>query len=412
MGRLMNYFRGMATVGATGLFPERLVNLCAREGVEFWGLEWLDEYHIRLTVRRRDLKRLRELTERANCSVEVEGSRGLPDFLLRFRRRYAFLIGLAFSLCAVAVLSRFVLTIDVVGNERVSTAAILDQLRLAGVRPGVYGPSIDREQVAQEALLGLEELAWMGINLHGTRLEIIVRENVPPPERVDESGYYHVISKADGIITHLEAELGEAVVQEGDTVTKGETLISGTVTIQPPIYSDLPVRTYQTHARGRIWARTWRTLTAEIPLEASGKTYTGEESDDWFLVVFGRRIEIFRNSSISWPFYDKITSVYQGTLYDNTKLPFYLVRETLRAYEPTACAVNQESAQQLLETALLNRLDDLMGGEGQVMTEQFSARAADGKLSVSLLAECREEIGMEIPGEPEPSAIQSGVESP
>ena len=175
MKRLMNFLRGMVTLSVTGPFPERLINLCAQEEIDFWAVTWLDMNTLRLTTRRRTLALLGELAERVGCQVQVEGSRGLPDFLLRFRKRYAFLVGLTLSLCAVAVLSRFVLTIEVTGNERVPTAVILTQLRQLGVKPGVYGPSIDRQQVAQEALLELEELSWMGINLHGTRLEVIVR---------------------------------------------------------------------------------------------------------------------------------------------------------------------------------------------------------------------------------------------
>ena len=41
MKRLMNFLRGMADLRVTGLFPERLINLCAQNGVEFWGVEWL-----------------------------------------------------------------------------------------------------------------------------------------------------------------------------------------------------------------------------------------------------------------------------------------------------------------------------------------------------------------------------------
>ena len=55
MKRLMNFLRGMADLRVTGLFPERLINLCAQNGVEFWGVEWLDEHTLRLTVRRRHL---------------------------------------------------------------------------------------------------------------------------------------------------------------------------------------------------------------------------------------------------------------------------------------------------------------------------------------------------------------------
>ena len=115
----------------------------------------------------------------------------------------------------MCVLSKFVLTIDVTGNETVPTARILSQLRLEGVRPGVYGPGLDRKAIAQRALRELEELSWMSINLYGTRLEVVVREAVESPEIVDDEGFYDVVSEADGIITQVEPLAGEAAVQEG-----------------------------------------------------------------------------------------------------------------------------------------------------------------------------------------------------
>ena len=98
--------------------------------------------------------------------LQVERSRGLPAFLGRFRTRYAFLVGLTLSLCAVSFLSRFVLTIQVTGNQEIPTAVILSQLRQQGIRPGVYGPAIDRTQAAQEAVLALDGLAWMLSLIH------------------------------------------------------------------------------------------------------------------------------------------------------------------------------------------------------------------------------------------------------
>ena len=411
MKRLMNYLRGTADVTVTGPFPERLLNLCAQNGVEFWGVEWLDGTTLRLTTRRRAVGRLRELAPRAGCEAGAADSRGLPDFLLRFRTRYAFLAGLALSLLAVAFLSRFVLVIQVTGNEKVPTGVILSQLNRLGVRPGVYGPALDRQQIAQEALLGLEGLSWMGMNLHGTRLEVIVREEVEPPERLDESGYYDVVAGADGLILQVEAEEGQAAVAEGDTVAEGEVLISGLVTLEPPQYSDQPARYYQTHARGRVWARTWRTLTASIPLETAVKDYTGEEASAWSLVLLGRRIEIFGNSSISWPFYDKITSVRQASLPGGTELPLYLYRETARAYQPRTVTVDLAAAQDLLEEQLERQLEQLVGEEGTVESVQFTARVEDGALQVTAVAECREEIGREVPSSvPIPGGNNSGTQ--
>lgn len=87
--------------------------------------------------------------------------------------------------------------------------------------------------MAQEAQLALDDLAWMGINLHGTRLEVSVRETIPPAEGVDESGCWDVVAKTAGLITHIEAERGQAKVIEGDTVAAGEVLIAGNVAMEP-----------------------------------------------------------------------------------------------------------------------------------------------------------------------------------
>lgn len=399
MKRLMNFLQGVVVLTAAGMFPERLINLCAQERIDFWAVEWLDERTIRLTTRRRTLTRLRQLAERAGCTVAIEGSRGLPDFLIRFRTRYAFLVGLALSLCAVMVLSRFVLTIEVTGNAQVPTAVILAQLRQLGIRPGIYGPSIDRQQVAQEAMLQLEELAWMGINLHGTRLEVIVREAVPRPERIDETEHHDVIAEADGLITHVEAELGDAKVKEGDIVLAGDVLISGTVTMEPPIYSDLPARYYQTHARGRVWARTWRTLTAVIPLESSVKEYTGEQKQAWSLNVMGQRVRLFGHApnQSSW---DRETMARQLVLPGEVALPIVLIRETSREYQCTTAELNLDGAQALLEKHLAARLAALVGEDGKIEQTTYSARVEHGVLRVSLQAECQEEIGKEVPGMP------------
>jgi len=399
MRKLMNFIQGMVTVQLTGLFPERLINLCAQERIDFWALEWLDEHTIRFTTRRYTLRRLEELAQKAGCQMERESSRGLPDFLGRFRTRYAFLTGLVLALCAVGVLSRFVLTIQVTGNETVSTAAILSQLRLLGVRPGVYGPALERKQIAQEALTALDGLSWMALNLHGTRLEVIVREAVESPERLDESGFFHIVAEADGVILHVEPEQGDALVQEGDVVAGGDVLISGTVTMEPPKYSDLPNRYYSTHARGRVWARTWRVLTAAIPLETQVKDYTGRSRHVWSVNFFQQRMKIFGNAGISGAMYDKITTVHRAAMPGGGVLPLALSQETFREYRLRTVEVDRSAAQSLLEEQLLRQLSALTGGDAQVESTRFDARVRNGSLEVTLTAQCVEEIGREQPGD-------------
>ena len=179
MQAIINFLRGSVLFTVTGAFPERFLNLCAQARVGFWDLEWLDPHTLRLRVSRRDARRVEALAEKVLCEARARRHLGAPYFLAGFRKRYALLLGLALSLTAVCVLSRFVLTIEVSGNERVSTAAILTELSRQGVRVGAYGPGLDVRRISQESLLQLDGLSWMAINLHGTRAEVLVREKLP-----------------------------------------------------------------------------------------------------------------------------------------------------------------------------------------------------------------------------------------
>ena len=39
MNGVVNYLRGTVRVTVAGPFPERVINLCAQKGVEFWAVD-------------------------------------------------------------------------------------------------------------------------------------------------------------------------------------------------------------------------------------------------------------------------------------------------------------------------------------------------------------------------------------
>lgn len=395
--RLVNALRGNVCLEVEGAFPERFLNLCAQRGILFWKVEWLEATRLRLTVTRRGSRQAMELGERVLCTVTPAARAGVPFFLARFKKRYTFWVGLALSLAAVCILSSFILTIEVQGNTTVSTARILTELRRQGLSIGTYGPGLDERTVSNKTLLQIPELSWMSINLYGTRAEVLVREATQAPEVLDAGQHGSVVARASGIITKVEALTGEAVVKVGDTVLEGETLISGTVHLDAPQYSELPdLGTLQVRAEGRVYARTWRTLSAQLPLEAQVKRYTGEETSLWSVTVLGRRFEFFGKGGISFNRYDKISRTWTLTLPGGEEMPLAVQRETCRAYETEALAVEPDAAQAMLKQRLLEALEESVG-EGEIVSTDYTVEQKDGMLQVTLQAECREEIGKFVP---------------
>ena len=181
-------------------------------------------------------------------------------------------------------------------------------------------------------------------------------------------------------------------------------LIAGNVAMEPPEYSDLPTRYFPTHARGRVWARTWRTMTAVIPLTAQGKDYTGKEKTGWSLTATGRRLRLWgREPEGRW---EKSSSAHQAALPGVGRLPITLRREVWREYDLTSVPLNREAAQNLLQDRLRVYLEQAIGPEGEVVTTYYSAQIQGDSMEVTLVAECREEIGKER----ETRAISNGPE--
>lgn len=393
MQQFMNGLRGWVTVTVWGACPEQLLNLCARQRVVFWGLEWVDETEFRFTVPFRAYPRLERLAQRAMCELRDPRRRGLPALALSLSKRWGFVAGLVLCLTALCFLSRVVLTVEVEGNETVPTAVILQELSRLGLRPGAYGPGLEEREIANAALIELDGLAFLSVNLYGSRAQVQVKEATQVPERPDSSIPADLVSTAGGIVTQVTAAAGQPLVQEGDTVLPGDVLVTGFMDLPENSDAEADAGTYVVRAAGQVWARTWRTLRSSIPLTAQVKDYTGEHRTLYSLDFFTRRVNFYQNSGISYARYDKIVETKALTLPGGGTLPIALTRETVRAYEPVPAELDQAAAAALLERDLRRELAEILKQtDGSCLRSDCTAAVDGDMLTVTLLAECSEQI--------------------
>ena len=208
MEKLVDILRGYAPLTVTGAFPEGLLNRCARAGVVFWDTGRRDDYSMTMTVRARDLKRVRDLALRSQCTLAPARRLGAPTALRRLRRRVALLLGLA--LCAGALFwsSLHIWEMEVTGNETVSETVILNALQDVGVGIGSFWPSFTSDNIRSEVLVRVPELAWITVNVRGSRGEVIVRERVVKPVVIDEGVPADVVASKAGIVTEVRVLRG------------------------------------------------------------------------------------------------------------------------------------------------------------------------------------------------------------
>ena len=158
-----------------------------------------------------------------------------------------------------------------------------------------------------------------------------------------------------------------------------------------------------------MWARTWRTLQATIPLTAQVKDYTGASRSLFSLDFFGRRVNFYQNSGISYARYDKIVETRALALPGGGTLPVSITRETFREYGTAPAELDRDGAAALLERDLRRELDAILQEtDGSCLRSDCTAAVDGNTLTVTLLAECTEQIAKTVEREGRTGYVRGG----
>lgn len=386
---LVNRLRGQVRIRVESAFPERVLNLCGAHELSFWDLRWESPVAFTCRMRRVDFQRLRQAAEKLECSLTVEREEGAPYTLGRLLARPT--LAVAGVVCGGALLlgSFFIWDFTITGNHTVPDEKILRALDHCGVQRGVFGMVLDGADIRNHVLLDLPELVWIQVNVSGCRAYVEVRERQDWPEIVDRRTPSNVIARRPGLVLDVSAGDGPAAVAAGDTVETGDLLISGvedTDTVGARVLA----------GRGSVTARTWYTLTASAPLTAQTRRYTGAERRRCALVIGTQRVNFFSNSSRMGANCDKIVHRHPWSLF-GIPLPVTWVTEIYRPYERESAVWAQEALEKQLGGVLETYLNSIVTPYGSVRSTLVTSRTQGDTLTVTLTAECREEIGERVP---------------
>lgn len=390
---IFNFFRGGVRAEVSGASPAELLNALSERGIGFSAAEPLDGCTLRLTIAASDWAAAERLAARCQCELRVIRRTGAPVFKRRVRRRAALAAGLALCFSLLGASSLFVWEIDVEGNERVSTGEILRALADSGVSYGSFWPGWQADKIKNEVILALPELSWVGVSVEGSRALVSVRERVERPELVDNDEPYSVTASATGIITRVDVYMGTPLVSAGDAVLEGEELVSS-------LMSTPGGEARQVHAQADVTARTWYELTAAAPLIRTERGAETSSHSRWALVIGKTRLNFYGDSGKMDIGCDKIISEYPLALEGVFTLPVKLIRERYVEYEIVEREADRAELEERLKAALLAELESRLDGRGEALSATFSAAESGGLLTVTLRAECEQNIAVETPVSP------------
>lgn len=224
--RLFRYIFGYVRFNAFGGFPERFINLCEHNKIMLWDVRCIDG-RINGCTDRGGYKKMRFAARRSGMHLRIKEKCGLPFFLDRHSRRVGVIVGICLCISSLLILSNEIWSIEVTGNERISSEEIISAFEKAGLRIGAAGEKVDEDTIEKEAMKYLDGVLWLNVNIRGSCAVIEVRETVeqPPLEVSDEPT--NIVAAKDGQIVIFRPFVGTQEQKIGSAVLEGELLISG-----------------------------------------------------------------------------------------------------------------------------------------------------------------------------------------
>lgn len=380
MGKIYEKLKGRLEVEVCGAYVEGLLNAAALSAIALWNIRCVDACTVHLCMYETDYPALAALSEKCMCELKPISLRGGSRDRKLIKRRGWLLLFLLLMGLLLFVSSLFVWEVEVVGNQQLTDGQVLRALSRCGVDSGTCRYSVSADLVRSQMLQELPELAWMTVNISGSRAVAVVVERQEKPEIYAESAPADIVAARTGIIRRLSVENGRPVVHGGQSVLAGEPLVSAEM-------DSLSNGSKYVRARARVLADTWRELSAVCPAQEEVKQ-PNLISRNRFAVIFGkRRINLYFDSGKAIDECDKIIHEYKLGAEGLFALPVTFVREELRGYETQPQpAYDKQALEQQLNSLLLADV------KGQVLEKSFTAAGGETLYVLTLRCHCLEDI--------------------
>ena len=386
-------FNWWNVLGASGMKiyggAEEILNKLELHSVEYYGLK-MDDDGVRINIPCHKRKHLVKCLARDGVRCEELDKKGIPVFLKKLFKRSGLIVGSIILCIAMYFYGRFVFDIKINGNERLSDKYIMDALANAGFEVGSYIPSIDFDELSNKVPLGYDDISWIFVNMMGNVAYVEVREykrNEQESEK-EPQGATDLVASCDGQIYRFEVSEGIAKVSIGQTVSKGEMLVSGD---EKGDKSD-----YYGRSVGRVYAKVARTLSVEMPFQIEEEREVARILVKKTVKILGIEINLLKNSSNFDSSCDIIEQSRKITLPNNTELPVIITERYAIKKEKVTKHLGQEQVKELAKEKLWRSFSSQLG-DLQIIEISTSESINEWVYRISCRVYCIMDIALEVP---------------
>lgn len=358
-------------IKVTGLNLKYVLDTAREKGITLFSVKRTDGSSLEISLSRKGAGELVGILPKETYRTEILNKNGLFFKLVVLKGRYALFSGILIFTALMMILSRHTWLVKVYGCEESKVSAIVSTAENAGAI-GNYG-SIDTDRIAQAVTDFGEDIIWSSVRVKGIFTEVYVKIK---PQREEETVTDRIVASKDGRILSLTVTGGTAEVEDGETVLKGQTLISGRQKIGETEY---PV-----NASGKAVAEVWYYASEEKELNTAEYTETGREETVTGFSLFGINVS---------PKPSKFKNYREEKEQADTHfLPIKIYRITYRETEEKQVTPNIEMTAKETAEEIEKKIRMQIPTEAKIKNKKYGYEEKDGVLYVWAYAEAVEDI--------------------
>ena len=346
---LLRLILGYVIVEVEGYYIERFINICQNKKILIWNIKREKGVKLFFNIGIKDFRKLKQIARKTNCKLKIRKKRGIPFFMHKYKKRKVFIIFLLIISIFIYTSSRYIWNIEINVEEKQVIENIEKDLYDLGLKKGILKNKIDTGKIINEIRLKRSDISWMGLDIKGTNAVVRIIKKKKKPKLIDESDYCNIIAAKSGVITKIIAQNGTALVNVGDKVYKGDTLIAGYMEGK---YTD---KRY-VHSLGEVQAKVTYSKSEKIYLRQEELRETGEKEKRIKIKFNNFQINFYKTLS-KFKIYDTIYTEHNFKIFSNFYLPISLVKITNKKQIKENKNYSIEDAIELGKTELSNEIE-------------------------------------------------------
>ena len=266
-----------------------------------------------------DYSKIARTARKFQCRTKIIQRKGIYFFIKKIIPRKSIVVAVVCVLAYIFLFTKIIWSIEVESPDSKINSAVYNLLYSNDIYAGTIFSQEKNQNIIQKIFTDVENVGYVTLNFYKGVLTCKVDPMTEEMQYLDNITQGNITASQNGVIKDLRVYSGFSDIKTGQTVTKGQLLVSST-------YIDREGKLIQVMPRAYIKAECIKKYTAQVEMNKKVWVRTGKNAEKTTLKILGKDIYV-KNDDNNFDEYD-MEKTFRYIQFLGFKLPVTLEKTT------------------------------------------------------------------------------------